>query len=147
MLGAVLVVLILKARKEEAQAASVPVEKVMTARLSPTRVMAPKDLDASASSVEIPATARTKDREISVHPHILIRNRGTEAYHNVMLKFICIGTGGKIVATQTMLVPDMISPGQTLTPNVGSPEGIPGGTVRCVITILYSDLGPAPETK
>jgi hypothetical protein len=147
MLGAVLVWLILKARKEEAQTPGAPVEIVRTAKSSPTRVIGPKDLDATESRVEIPPTGRgqTKTAERSSHAHVVIRNHGTVAYRDVMLKLTCLGSNGKVIDTQTRLVPETIQPGQTLTVDDIAINDLPNGTVRCRISILYSDLGPAPS--
>jgi hypothetical protein len=145
MLGAVLVWLILKARKEEAQTARAPVEIVRTARLSPTRAIGPKDLDATESRVEIIPSGRgqTKTAGRSAHAHVVIRNHGTVAYRDIMLKLTCLGGNGKVIDTRTRLVPETIQPGQTLTVNDMAIENLPNDTVRCRISILYSDLGPA----
>jgi hypothetical protein len=146
MLGTVLVWLILKARKE-AQTPGTPVEIVRTAKSSPTRVIGPQDLDVAESRMEIPPAGRgqTKTAERSSHAYVVIRNHGTVAYHDFMLKLTCLGSNGKVIDTQTRLVPGTIQPGQTLTVDDIAIDNLPEGTVRCHISILYSDLGPAPS--
>jgi hypothetical protein len=146
MLGTMLVWLILKARKE-AQAPGAPVEIVRTAKSSPTRVIIPQDLDAAESRVEIPPAGRgqTKIAERSSHAHVVIRNHGTVAYHDFMLKLTCLGSNGKVIDTQTRLVPGTIQPGETLTADDIAIDNLPEGTVRCRISVLYADLGPAPS--
>jgi hypothetical protein len=144
MLGTVLVWLVLKSRKE-AQAPAGPVEIVRTAKSSSTRVIGPKDLDATESSVEVipylDESAKTAGR--SAHAHVVIRNRGTVAYQDAMMKLTCFGGNGKVLGTQTKLVPGSIPPGESLTVDDVIVNNLPNGTARCRIGILYADLGPA----
>jgi hypothetical protein len=146
MLGTVLVWLILRARKE-AQVPGTPVEIVRTAKSSPTRVIGPHDLDAAESRVEILPAGRgqMKTAGRSSHVHVVIRNHGTVAYHDFMLKLTCLGSNGKVIDTQTRLVPGTIQPGQTLTVDDIAIDNLPEGTARCRISVLYSDLGSSPS--
>jgi hypothetical protein len=140
MLGAVLVWLIINGRKEEARQAAAPTEIVQTARLSPTRVVAPKDLAIVASNA-LGAIKTGKSEPIGP---IEIRNNGRIAYHAVMLRLACLDSNGKVLDTKSRLVPDTIQPGQSLTVSDFAPENVPAQAVRYRISIAYSNLGPAP---
>jgi hypothetical protein len=147
MLGTLLVWLVVRARKQEAQIAMVPAptEIVRSAKSSPTRVIAPKDLDAGESQVEFASmvSGAPKSGGRSALLHVVIRNRGAVPYRNVMLKLTWVGTSGKAIDSQTHLVPGTIEPGQTLNDGEVALEGVPSGSVKCTIAILHSDLGQA----
>ncbi len=142
MLVAVLVWLVMQSRREEAQRRSGPVEIVKTARLSPTRVIAPKDLEVTGSPIEM-AAERSKGVGRSQRGAVMIRNRGEIAYHNIMLKLDCFGSSGKTLHMQTRVIVGTLQPGQSLQVGDIPTEGLPPGTVRCTVTILHADLGPA----
>jgi hypothetical protein len=139
MLGAVLVWLIINGRREEARQAAAPTEVVQTARLSPTRVVAPKELEIVASQA---AGALNPGKSEPIGP-IEIRNNGTIAYHAIMLRLECLDSDGKVLDTKSHLVPDTIQPGQSFTINDFAPENVPARAVRYRISIAYSELGPA----
>lgn len=139
MLVAVLVWLVLQSRKEETKRTSAPVEIVKTAKLSPTRVVAPKDLEVAGSPVKL-AGGRTKSAD---RTGVAIHNRGDVAYHNIMLKITCLGGDGKVLHTQTRVVGETLQPSQTLAVGEIATEAVPPGTARCTVTVLYADLGPA----
>ncbi len=142
LLGAVLVWLIINGRKEESRLASAPSEVVQTAKLSPTRAVAPSDLE-----VAEPDTARTdrKDLPDQLGP-VAIHNRGSVAYHGTMLRLQCLDSSGKVLDTRTLLVPETIAPGQTITVGPITLEKVQHSTVRYHIGIAYSDLGTALQS-
>jgi hypothetical protein len=146
LLGAVLVSLVLSGRKEEMRLGSAPSEVVKTAKATPTRSMAPGDLDITESKVELVAPARNQKSAVGpvAHCQLVIRNHGQIAYHDVMLKLHCLRSNGKDLDYRTQLVPETIQPGQILTiPDVTIDE-IPPGTARCTLSVLYANIGPAP---
>jgi hypothetical protein len=147
MLGTLLIWLVVRARKQEAQiaAAPAPVEIVRSAKTSPTRVIAPRDLDAGESQVEFASmvSGAPKSGGRGALLHVVIRNRGAVPYHNVILKLTWVGASGKAIDSQTHLVPDTIEPGQTLNEGDVALEGVPKGSVKCTIAILRSDMGKA----
>ncbi len=141
LLVAVLVWLIINGRKEESRRASAPSEVVQTAKLSPTRAVAPSDLE-----VAEPDAARTNRGDLpdQLGP-VAIHNRGSVAYHGTMLRLRCLDSSGKVLDTRTLLVPETIAPGQTITVGPIALEKVPHGTVRYHIGIAFSDVGTAPE--
>ncbi len=140
MLSAVLVWLIINGRKEEARLASAPSEVVQTAKLSPTRAIAPSDLEVAESNV---VRTNREDTPELLGP-VAIRNRGHVAYHGTMLRLQCLDSSGKVVDTRTRLAPDTIAPGQSITITDITLEKVPRSTIRYHISIAFSDLGPAP---
>ena len=146
LLGAVLVSLVLSGRKEEKRLASAPSEIVRTAKATPTRSMAPGDLDVGESKVELVAPDRNHKNAAGpvARCQLVIRNHGQIAYHDVMLRLQCLGSSGKDLDYRTQLVPETIQPGQILTIRDVTIEKIPPGTARCLLSVFYANLGPAP---
>lgn len=143
MLGAVLVWLIINGRKEEARLASAPSEVVQTARLSATRAIAPGDLEVAEAEVG----RINRETALEQLGPVVIRNRGSVAYHGTMLRLQCLDSAGKLLDTRTHLAPDTIAPGQNITVGGIALEKVPHSTFRYRISIAYSDLGPAPESN
>jgi hypothetical protein len=147
LLGAVLVSLVLRGRNEEKRLAAATTEIVKTAKRTPTRSMAPTDLDIGDSKVEItaPGPNRKAGALTGARCDLVIRNLGQIAYHDVMLKLQWLGNNGRDLKFHTQLVPETIQPGQVLNIQDVRIEQIPAGTARCTLSILYANLGPAPE--
>ena len=146
LLGAVLVSLVLSGRKEEKRLASASSEIVRTAKATPTRSMAPGDLDVGESRVELVAPDRNQKNAAGpvARCQLVIRNHGQIAYHDVMLRLQCLGIRGKDLDYRTQLVPETIQPGQILTIRDVTIDKIPPGTARCLLSVFYANLGPAP---
>ncbi len=142
MLVAVLVWLVLQARKEDARRTSGPVEIVRTAKLSATRAVAPKDLEIGGSPIEI-AKGRSRGALSVSRDGVTIHNRGNVAYHNILLKLTCFGSGSTVLHTQNRTVEGTLKPGQSLPVGDIAADALPPGTTRCTVTVLLADLGPA----
>jgi hypothetical protein len=143
LLGAILVWLVINGRREGARQAAAPVESVKTAKLSPTRMVAPADLDAA----EAPASDAAANRKPGMLGAVVIRNRGQLAYHGVMLRLSCLGNGGKELDTRIKLIPDTIQPGQSITVADLFIESVAPGTIGYSVGIVYADLGPARQPE
>jgi hypothetical protein len=149
LLGAVLVSLVIRGRKEEMKTASGPLEVVKTAKGTPTRALIPKDLDAGDSTVEL-ATRRHDApgaAEQSARCQLVIHNRGQIAYHNIVVSLQCVGSKGKSLKPRTQMVAETIQPGQALTIHDLSMDGIPSDATRCTLSVLYANVGTAPPAK
>ena len=148
MLGTVLVMLVVQARRQETLRAQTPLpgEIVKTARATATRVMAPGDLLVIESDGDAAGGAGTRadDTPSTVFGRWAIRNGGPIAYHNTMLKITCLGNGGKILEIRTRLLPETIPSGQTLSLADIAIEPLPARTIRCTASILYAEVGAAP---
>ena len=146
MLGGVLLMLIFQARREQARVAAAPAEIVKTARSTATRMMAPDDIDVTQSLAVIaqPEAGSAKAGTRIARCRLVIRNRGQESYHDMMLQLLCLGSSGKALGTLKQPVPETLQPGQVLTIEDVSVTGIPPGTRECRFSILYASLGPAP---
>jgi hypothetical protein len=140
MLAAVLVWLIIQGRREEAKIAATPGEVYQTSQSSATRVIAPKDLE--VVSLRSDGSSPSSGQSLG---SVEIRNRGALAYHNVMLQFSYRGPREKLLEIQTQLAPGTIEPGRTFNAGRISVENAPAGSIRCDVSILYSELGPAPN--
>jgi hypothetical protein len=142
ILAVVLVWLIIRGRQQEARLAAAQGEVFKTARSSSTRAVAPRDLEAVIAPEA--AGSGTPLRSLG---KVRIRNTGSRTYHNVMLMLAYVGTGDRILSTRNQLVPDAIGPGQTLTAGEISSDNAPGGTMRCNVSILYSEFGPGDRAS
>jgi hypothetical protein len=146
MLSAVLIVLAIKARREETRAASVPAESLKTAHSTATRVIAPNDLAVAESKGGILTVAGKESpvKKPGARYQVTIRNSGRVAYHDTMLKFTCLRNDGKTLDTRSHLLPETIQPGQSLGLSDITLERLPRGTARCSISIVCASIGPAP---
>ncbi|MBP1596294.1 MAG: hypothetical protein H6Q05_1671 [Acidobacteria bacterium] len=148
MLGAVLVMLVVQGRKQEALRAQTPApaEIIRTARATATRVMAPRDLQITESGGDAAggAGAGTGNTPSAVIARQSIRNSGRVAYHNIMLKITCLGKGGKVLEIRTRLLPETIPSGLSRSLADLANEPFPDGTIRCTPSILYAEIGAAP---
>ncbi len=147
MLGILLGWMVLHAKKQEKQIAAASNEIVREAKSSATRVISPKDLDAEASQVNIsPHDSGGKKTPVrSAIIHFVIKNHGSVPYHDTMLSLTWVGDGGRVLETQKHLVVGAIEPGGTLTAEDADLDRIPAGSTRCVISIIYSNLGSAEK--
>ena len=149
MLVAIFVFLIIKGRREESrrageesQRAPAPVEVTKTARSTATRVIAPKDLEASESP---DAGGPAKAAAQYVPSEVAIQNRGAVPYHDIMLQLAFLGSGGKVLETRMQLIAQTLPPGQRLiVANTGMNGAPPPGTSAHDLSILYCSFGPAP---
>ena len=149
LLGGVLVTLILKGRRQEAQNAAAPTEIVKTARSTATRMMAPDDIDVSQSRVEIVSADKGSRKSASRRAlcRLVVSNRGTIPYHDVMLRLSCLDRGGKVLDTLMQPVPETILPGKTLTVEDVSIEGVSAAAAGCRFAVVYASLGEAPAAE
>ncbi len=109
MLGAVLVSLIIQGRRQEKkQAATRVVEVIKQYKPTPTRILAPQDLEVIRTAAEVafnPGTGRPAPF------FAVIRNKGTVAYSNANVELNALGKDGHILAAAVFTLEKVIPPG------------------------------------
>ncbi len=140
-----LINLIIRGRRLEKQQASQLVEVVQEAKPTPTRVLAPQDLEILQAAVRLEGAMGGQTESQVARHEIEIHNKGTVPYGKVQLDFSYLDRSGKILATRTQAVEQTILPGATLKIADLKIEGIPLSAVNSRIDILYADIGSAPR--
>jgi len=145
LLIAAIVNLIIRRPRPEKEQISKPVEVVRDAQPSPTRVLAPRDLEIVQSSMEL-VREGTANQLYSGRHEIEIRNIGKVAYREIGLRIVYFDRVGKVLTTKTQPLIKIILPGTTLKlPNILMTD-IPASAVSCRVTTLYADVGSVSES-
>jgi hypothetical protein len=132
-----LVSLIIRGRRMEKELAAQPTEAVQQVPPTPTRVLAPQDLEIVSSTMQL------KPDHIASHD-IEIQNHGSVPYGGILLKFVYLDRAGKPLTTKTYaLEKTVIRPGFGLkVPRIIIQE-IPASAERLQVSVKYADLLPA----
>lgn len=148
LLGAVLAWMIFISREQGRSQVDGPVEASRTLSSTPTRVLDPQDLLIVESAVRfVPGDAASGNPGGAAGHTVVILNRGSVTYRNLLLSFAFQGTGGEDVDRKILPVEDReLPPGETITLDLKTTEISPGAS-RCQVRILYAEIGtaaPAP---
>lgn len=126
LLGAALVSLVVQGRRQEKkQAATRIVEVVKQFKPTPTRVIAPQDLEIVGP--DNPA-------------RFAIRNHGTVTYRNSEVEFVYLGRDGRVLENRTVKIDKMIPPGQEVSVENAASDKIPEGSKRTLLKIRSAEL-------
>jgi len=126
LLGAVLVSLVIQGRRQEQkQAATKVFEVVKQFKPTPTRVIAPQDLEIVRPEDSVQFT---------------IRNHGTVAYSNPEVEFIYMGKDGRVLENQTVKIGKVIPPGQEVSIENAGSDKVPRETRRTLLKIRSAEL-------
>jgi len=144
ILIAVLIGLIIQGNKLEKQKANQPIEIIQESKPTPTRVLAPKDLELLQSKMRIDP-GPDQDNQINIARHDLeIRNGGTVPYEKIQLSFDYLDHNGKVLATHTSSIEQTILPGSTLYFSDIEIDDVPLSAVDFKVLIVFADIGDAP---
>jgi hypothetical protein len=125
-----LVGLILRGRRLEKQEAAQATEVVRQSRPSPTRVLAPQDLEIKGSTMQQSAGS-TALHEVEIH------HNGSVPYNRIQLEFVYLDRAGKVLSTKTHSFNRAdIKPGQTLTATDIRIDGVPAAATKFRTSIL-----------
>ncbi len=130
LLGAVLVSLVIQGRRQEKKQAAMRVADVIKEyKPTPTRIIAPRDLE----------IVRLNPGE-----RFAIRNRGDIAYSNPEVAFEFVGKSGRVLGTRNIKVEKVIPPG--LEVEVPAPP-MPEGTERTRVKVRSAELTASPPAS
>jgi hypothetical protein len=134
VLVAALVILVIRGRKMEKEQAEQPVEVVRQAPSSPTRVLAPQDLDITA------ATMQPQPNQAVLHA-VEIKNHGSVPYGGILLRFVYQDRAGNWLLTKTYsLNKIVILPGLGVkVPEIEIKE-IPAAAEKFQVGVQYADM-------
>ncbi len=142
-----LINLIIRGRRLEKQQARQRVEVVQEAKPTPTRVLAPKDLEIVQSAVRLEGATSGKTESQAARHEIELHNKGTVAYGKIQLDFGYFDRNGKVLTTRTQAVEQTILPGATLKIADIRIDGLPLSAVDSRVAIAYADIGSAPRPE
>jgi len=129
-----LVSLIIRGRRLEKQEAAQAIEAVRQSQPSPTRVLAPQDLEIEGS------TMQKSPGSVALH-EVEIHNNGSVSYNRIELEFIYLDRAGKVLVTKThSLERADIKPGQSFTATGIRIEGVPASAARFRASLLFADM-------
>ena len=133
LLGAALISLVVQGRRQEQkQAATRVFEVIKRFKPTPTRVIAPQDLEIVRSD----SAAR-----------FAIRNHGTTTYSNPEVEFVYLGKDGRVLQNQTVKIDKVIPPGQEVSLENAGSGNVPEGTMRTLLKIRSADfVSPATSS-
>ncbi len=148
-LVAVLVWLAVQGRKEEvALESETPLEDFRSVAPSALRVIDPRDLEVAQARMELLPPGEMVGTAIShgfsARHHIVIRNGGSVGYGDLLLKLSYLAGNGKELESVTAKASVRLPPGETVSLEEITVEGVPEGAARCIVRILYAELPVAP---
>ena len=148
VLVAALVSLIVQGRRlEKQQAGGKVMEVIQESRPSPTRILAPRDLEIVQQKMLLEKASDGKSQHQTARHEMEILNKGTVAYGRVQLNFEYLDRSGKLLATGNHVVEEAILPGTALRLADIIVEGLPVAIADCRTAIVYAELGPASKTE
>jgi len=149
ILGSIVVWMVMVTRRQNTSPGG-PVETVRSVQPTATRSFAPKDLEITESSMELSAAATEMHGKASsglqATHRLTVLNKGSVPYSNLLVAFAYAAADGKELHTKNHLIADYtIMPGQSLFSGDIAVQGVPAGTVRSMVRIVYAEIGPAPK--
>ncbi|MBN2320204.1 MAG: hypothetical protein JXR49_14060 [Acidobacteria bacterium] len=109
---------------------------------TPTRVLAPYDLEILKASMILPQGSEKTGRQGTVRHRIEIRNSGTVSYCEIQLNLSYLDAGGTVILTIPHNIKERIRPGGTLLSPDISIDNIPAEAIDCRPKIVYADIEP-----
>jgi hypothetical protein len=128
-----LVSLIIRGRKMEKEQAAQPMEVVQQVPPSPTRVLAPQDLEILSSTMQL------KPDHTALHA-VEIQNRGRVPYSGILLKFAYQDRFGKLLETKTYALKAAILPGLGFRTQDIVIKEVPASAEKFQVSIQYADM-------
>jgi len=140
VLLAALVNLIIRGRRLEKHEAAQLVEVVQQSTPSPTRVLAPQDLEILRSEMRLETQSGEEAQSRTDHHGFEIRNNGKVAYRGMRLSLEYLDSGGKVLVTRAQTLAQPLVPGATLKLDDIRVEGLPVSTASCRAAVSYADI-------
>jgi len=139
----VLVYLVFRGRHQERQEQQIhrPIEIVRDSKPSPTRILAPQDLEI----VEI-KTALAGDAAKTARHNLVIRNNGVTTYHSALVRLSYLGPGNRTLETKIWEAKEILQPGQARSFGEIVMAELPAETLRAKAGIIAADV-ESPSSK
>jgi len=142
-----LAALILRGRRMEKQQAGRLVEIVQKSQPTPTRALAPPDIEIVRATMRLEKGAGGKARDLTAHHEIEIRNNGSVPYGEIQLRFTYLGGSGKPLAYRTHTLEEGITPGAILKMTGIVFGDLPDAAANSRASVDYADLKSDPSPK
>lgn len=147
ILVAVIINLMIQGRRLEKEGAGQVVEAIQESKPSSTRVLGPRDLEIVRSKIMVENESDMKRQSYTARHEIEIQNNGNVSYGEICLRFTYLDGKGDILATKTRSINRTLLPGADLTISDIMIGDIPATTTNSRATIVYADVGHAPEPQ
>jgi hypothetical protein len=143
-LVAALAFIVIRSNKIEKLKESPANETIQEEKLSPTRVLTPRELKIVHAKMAPFKQSPGKAASQSVQHEIMIRNLGPTAYSGIQLLFEYLNPKGKTIATKTHFVNKTLSPGGELHLSEIKNDNLPVSVADCRVIITGADLSEVP---
>ena len=147
VLVAVLISLIMQGHRLEKQKANQPVEIVQESVPTPTRVLAPKDIEILHSNMRIEEGPDGLNLFNIAWHEVELRNRGAVPYEKIQLRFDYVDRGGEVLADRTYSVARTILPDSGLELVDIRIDEVPVKTADFRVAVVYADIGSDSGSK
>jgi hypothetical protein len=139
LLVCVFIYLAVQGHRQEKQRQERGADMVETFQPTPMRVLAPQDLEITASSITLDRQNSNEEGPTDRH-RIEIRNSGNARYCDIQLKLEYFGSGGAKLGSVERQVTKEIPPGKTLLEIDIRAADLPAGAVSYEPAIVYADI-------
>ncbi len=142
-----LIALIVRGYKMEKEQVHKPSEAVEEAKPTPTRVLAPQDLEIVEMKTVLEKEGDEKGPSRIARHDIEIRNNGKVAYGDIQLRFVYFSLGHKTLRTKIYSANQIIPPEKILKLDNIRISDIPIAAVTSKASIICADIAPTPAAK
>jgi hypothetical protein len=143
-LVAALAFIVIRSNKMEKLKEKPPNEAIQEEKLSPTRVLTPRELKIVHAEMAPFKQPPDKAASQSAQHEIMIRNLGPTAYSGIQLLFEYLNPKGKTIATKPHFVNKPLSPGGELRLSDIKNDNLPVSISDCRVIIISADIAEAP---
>jgi len=137
--------LIIQGRRMEKRQAARPKEVVREYKPTPTKALAPRDLDIFLQTMTLEKESDPSDssKELRTARHIIrVRNNGKVSYNKIQFLFEYLNQDGEVLETRVCAADRDISPGNILELPDIKIQGLPKDTKHYRAAITCADIGP-----
>lgn len=139
-----LIALIVRGYKMEKEQGRRPAETAEQAKPTPTRVLAPRDLEIVGMKMALPKDEDLKKSAFTAHHEIEIRNNGTVSFKDIQLRFVYFDRRERALTTKIYSIAQSIPPGTALKLNDIAINDISAPAVNSKAAVICADVASAP---
>jgi hypothetical protein len=141
-----LISLIARSRRLEKQQTGKSEEVIQESKPTPTRVLAPQDLEIVQPLLRLEKESDSKNQSQTAWHEMEIHNKGKVSYNNILLAMNYVDRSGKLLATKTHYIEKSIRPRAAIKLDNIRIMGIPVHTASCRVEITCADIESASQS-
>jgi hypothetical protein len=145
VLAAALTSLMVRSSRLEKRHAGTSEEVMQESTPTPTRVLAPQDLEIVQQHMRLEKESDGKDQSQTATHAMEILNKGKSPYSSIILTISYMDRSGRVVATKTQSVEKNLMPGAAPKLVDIKITGVPASAASCRMEIVCADMGIASQ--